>query len=150
MFIPDPQDAALQKIKFINFYYFCGSFSAPLTPLNPDPNRIGSTGPLFRPRTDHAMPSKKAKSISWDSPFIGKSYLGQLNNGGEEGLAQLLDPNHLVHTVQVGDDVQPNLQQSVLVISCKKSSKNKLPYEEYRVKKASKTNTKKNPEQKNN
>ncbi len=56
------------------------------------------------------MPSK-AKSISWDSPFI-KSYLGQLYNGGEEGLAQLLDPNHLVHAVQVGDDVKPNLQES--------------------------------------
>jgi hypothetical protein len=77
------------------------------------------------------------------SPKVIKSYLGQLYNGGEEGLAQLLDPNDLVHTVQVGDDIQPNLQQSVLVISCKKSSKNKLPYEEYRVKKASKTNTNK-------
>jgi len=36
---------------------------------------------------------------------FGEYYLGQLHNGGEEGLAQLLNSDHLVHTVQVGDDV---------------------------------------------
>ncbi len=79
------------------------------------------------------------------SPKVIKSNLSQLYNGGEEGLAQLLDPNHLVHAVQVGDDVQSNLQQSVQVKSCKKIQQKQTTVwkviKEYRVKKAIKTNT---------
>ena len=39
--------------------------------------------------------------------------LGQLHDGGQQGLAQLLDPDNLVHAVKVGDDVQPHLEKTI-------------------------------------
>jgi len=35
--------------------------------------------------------------------------LGQLHDGGQQGLGQLADADHFVHAVQVGDDVQAHL-----------------------------------------
>ena len=41
------------------------------------------------------------------------THLGQLHDGGQQGLAQLLDPDNLVHAVKVGDDVQPHLEKTI-------------------------------------
>ncbi len=69
---------ALKNIKFLNFYYFCGSIlpswiririlnPGPLTWLNPDPFRIGNTGFTARgtaiwarPIVDFHMPLQSA------------------------------------------------------------------------------------------
>ena len=40
--------------------------------------------------------------------------LGQLHDGGEEGLAQLLDTDHFVHAVQVRNYIQANLEEKTL------------------------------------
>ena len=42
-----------------------------------------------------------------DSPL---GVLGQLHNGGQQRHGQLMDANHVVDTVQVGDDVQSHLR----------------------------------------
>ena len=46
--------------------------------------------------------------------FFPVTHLGQLHDGGQQGLAQLLDPDNLVHAVKVGDDVQPHLEKTIV------------------------------------
>ena len=41
-------------------------------------------------------------------------YLCELHNGGKKALAELLDADHLIDAVQVGDDVQPHVGALIL------------------------------------
>ena len=46
-----------------------------------------------------------------DAPF---GILCQFDNGRQKGLTQLLDPDHFTNTVQIGDDVEPDLRALIL------------------------------------
>lgn len=58
----------------------------------------------------HQLSSQQRHVFNDGQPHPPLGILSQLHNGGEQGLRELPDADHLVHAVQVGDDVQPYLR----------------------------------------
>lgn len=57
----------------------------------------------------HQLSSQQRHVLNDGQPHSPLGILSQLHNGREQGLRELPDTNHLIHAVQVGDDVQPHL-----------------------------------------
>lgn len=58
----------------------------------------------------HQLSSQQGHVLNDGQPHSPLGIFSQLHNGRQQGLGQLSDANHLIHAVQVGDDVQPHLR----------------------------------------
>lgn len=57
----------------------------------------------------HQLSSQKGHVLNDCQSYSPFGILSQLNNSWKQRLGKLADSNHLIHTVQVGDDVEANL-----------------------------------------
>ena len=58
----------------------------------------------------HQLPRQQGHVLDDGQADPPLGVLGQLHDGGQQGLGQLADADHLVDAVQVGDDVQAHLR----------------------------------------
>lgn len=99
------------------FFSFLAKVYSPLqahAPSSYSPDSLTGPSDTVRALTPghctHQLSGQQGHVLDDGQPHSPLGIFSQLHNGRQQGLGQLSDANHLIHAVQVGNDVQPHLR----------------------------------------